>query len=46
MSRESVTHASFALSPRDSHEHHRVATPLELFFDLASVVAIASLRGR
>lgn len=33
---------SFGLSPRDHQEHHRVATPLELFFDLASVVAIAT----
>lgn len=32
----------FGLSPRDTKEHHRVATPLELFFDLASVVAIAT----
>ena len=30
------------LSPRDSEEHHRTATPLELFFDLVSVVAIAA----
>ena len=28
--------------PRDPHESHRVATPLELFFDLVFVVAIAS----
>ncbi len=34
--------ASFGLSPRDRDEHHRVATQLELFFDLASVVAIAT----
>ena len=27
--------------PRDPHEPHRTATPLELFFDLAFVVAIA-----
>jgi low temperature requirement protein LtrA len=27
--------------PRDPHEPHRTATPLELFFDLAYVVAIA-----
>lgn len=26
---------------RDTHEHHRVATPLELLFDLVFVVAIA-----
>lgn len=31
------------LSPRDPHEPHRVATPLELFFDLVSVIAIASV---
>ena len=30
------------LSPRDSLEHHRAATPLELFFDLVSVIAIAA----
>ena len=27
---------------RDPHEQHRAATPLELFFDLVFVVAIAS----
>lgn len=37
-----MTGTNFGLSSRDRHEHHRVATPLELFFDLASVVAIAS----
>lgn len=30
------------LRPRDPEEHHRAATPLELFFDLVSVIAIAS----
>jgi low temperature requirement protein LtrA len=30
------------MSPRDPHEQHRVATPLELLFDLVFVVAIAS----
>ncbi len=29
------------MQPRDPHEMHRVATPLELFFDLVFVVAIA-----
>jgi low temperature requirement protein LtrA len=29
------------MRPRDPHEAHRAATPLELFFDLAYVVAIA-----
>ncbi|MEE9375021.1 MAG: low temperature requirement protein A [Rhizobiaceae bacterium] len=29
------------LTPRDSTEQHRAATPLELFFDLVSVIAIA-----
>jgi low temperature requirement protein LtrA len=29
------------MRPRDAHEAHRAATPLELFFDLAYVVAIA-----
>ena len=28
--------------PRDPNEHHRVSTPLELLFDLVSVIAIAS----
>jgi low temperature requirement protein LtrA len=30
------------MGPRDPHEAHRVASPLELFFDLVFVVAIAS----
>ena len=30
------------LAPRDPTEEHRTATPLELFFDLVFVVAIAS----
>jgi low temperature requirement protein LtrA len=30
------------LPPRDALEHHRAATPLELFFDLVSVIAIAA----
>lgn len=30
------------MSPRDPHEHGRVATPLELFFDLVFVIAIAA----
>lgn len=30
------------LRPRDPHEHHRVSTTLELFFDLVTVLAIAS----
>ncbi len=30
------------LKPRDSQEHSRAATPLELFFDLVSVIAIAA----
>lgn len=30
------------LAERDPNEHHRVATPLELFVDLASVIAIAA----
>lgn len=32
----------FHLLPRDKHETHRVSTPLELMFDLASVIAIAT----
>ncbi len=32
----------FALVPRDPNESHRVATNLELLFDLATVVAIAA----
>ncbi len=31
------------LTARDPHESHRVATPLELFYDLVSVIAIASV---
>ena len=30
------------MQPRDPHEGHRAATPLELFFDLVSVIAIAA----
>ncbi|MCB1384843.1 MAG: low temperature requirement protein A [Nitratireductor sp.] len=30
------------MPPRDPHEAQRVATPLELFFDLVSVIAIAA----
>ncbi|WP_026758882.1 low temperature requirement protein A [Sediminimonas qiaohouensis] len=33
---------SFRFSPRARDETHRVATPLELLFDLASVIAIAA----
>ncbi len=33
---------SVPMGPRDTEEPHRVATPLELFFDLVFVVAIAS----
>ena len=33
---------SFRLAPRDRHERHRAATPLELMFDLASVIAVAA----
>jgi low temperature requirement protein LtrA len=29
------------LRPRDPHESHRVASPLELFFDLVFVVAVS-----
>jgi low temperature requirement protein LtrA len=38
----SAAHSFFGLGPRDRSEHHRVSTPLELLFDLAIVVAIAS----
>ena len=31
-----------ALMPRDPHQAHRAATPLELLFDLIFVVAIAT----
>ena len=34
------------MSGRDIHEAHRVATPLELFFDLTFVVAIAIAAGQ
>ncbi len=30
------------LGPRDRHEPHRTATPLELFFDLVTVLAVAA----
>ena len=30
------------MSPRDPHEPHRASTPLELLFDLVTVIAIAS----
>ena len=30
------------LAGRDRHEAHRVATPLEIFFDLVAVIAVAS----
>jgi low temperature requirement protein LtrA len=30
------------MRPRDPHEHHRVSTTLELFFDLVTVLAIAA----
>jgi low temperature requirement protein LtrA len=33
--------STFALGPRDPHEAHRTASPLELFTDLCYVVAIA-----
>jgi len=32
----------FHLTPRSRHEEHRTATPLELMFDLAAVIAIAA----
>lgn len=28
---------------RDQREHHQVTTPLELFFDLVAVIAIAAV---
>jgi low temperature requirement protein LtrA len=34
--------SSFHLKPRNKHEDHRAATPLELMFDLAAVIAIAA----
>ncbi|MBE2894290.1 low temperature requirement protein A [Spirabiliibacterium falconis] len=33
------------MQPRNHNEHHRVATPLELYFDLVYVVAIAAVAG-
>lgn len=32
----------FQFAPRDPHQPHRASTPLELMFDLASVIAIAA----
>ncbi|MGH9139289.1 MAG: low temperature requirement protein A, partial [Acidimicrobiales bacterium] len=34
------------MRPRDTHDEHRAATPLELFFDLTFVVAIAQAASR
>lgn len=34
------------MSPRSTTEEHRVATPLELFFDLCFVVAVVQASGR
>jgi low temperature requirement protein LtrA len=42
VSHVNVVPLSRRMQPRDPHEEHRVATPLELFFDLVFVVAIAS----
>ncbi|HJQ45805.1 MAG TPA: low temperature requirement protein A, partial [Amycolatopsis sp.] len=42
MSHANVVPLRRRMQPRDPHEAHRVATPLELFFDLVFVVAIAS----
>ncbi|MHA3834466.1 low temperature requirement protein A [Terrabacter sp. AAH1] len=42
MSHVNAVPLSRRMQPRDPHEAHRVATPLELFFDLVFVVAIAS----
>ena len=42
MSHVNVVPLSRRMQPRDPHEPHRVATPLELLFDLVFVVAIAS----
>jgi low temperature requirement protein LtrA len=39
----SVTHPAMRpMTPRDPHEPHRASTPLELLFDLVTVIAIAS----
>src|SRR5687767_4880397 len=46
MSEDDVTprrHRIALMRPHDPHEAHRVATPLELFFDLVFVVAIAQV---
>lgn len=34
--------SKFIFKARDPHEQHRVATPLELFFDLVYVIAMAA----
>lgn len=39
---KSILLPAFSLSSRKSNEEHRAATPLELMFDLAAVIAIAA----
>lgn len=34
-----------AMPPRDVHQHHRASTPLELLFDLVTVIAVAAAAG-
>jgi low temperature requirement protein LtrA len=43
MSHATITNRALRpMTPRDPHEPHRAATPLELLFDLVTVIAIAS----
>lgn len=38
-------HSIRAMPARDIHQHHRASTPLELLFDLVTVIAVAAAAG-
>lgn len=38
-------HSVRVMAPRDIHQHHRASTPLELLFDLVTVIAVAAAAG-